>query len=156
MKHCKKCKKPIPKDKDPRNIYCSQMCANRATTETLIKARFCRSCGVKVGRTQGGNYQKKCADCINKSLIENKTINQVLGIGANRFNKIRHHARSIMEKSNILRACTQCGYDKHVEVCHIKPISSFTESTLISVINSLENLIYLCPNHHWEHDNPKS
>ena len=45
-----------------------------------------------------------------------------------------------------------CGYDKHVEVCHIKPISSFSLDTLISMINVESNLRLLCPNHHWEYD----
>lgn len=30
---------------------------------------------------------------------------------------------------------------------------SFSMDSLISEINSLENLIYLCPNCHWEFDN---
>ena len=50
-------------------------------------------------------------------------------------------------------ACACCGYDKHVELAHIKPVSSFDVNTLISVVNSEENVIQLCPNCHWEFDN---
>lgn len=42
---------------------------------------------------------------------------------------------------------------KHVEIAHIKPVSEFDGDSTIADINSLKNLIYLCPNHHWEFDN---
>lgn len=49
--------------------------------------------------------------------------------------------------------CSKCGYDKHIEVAHIKPISSFPPDTLIITVNDPSNLIPLCPNCHWEFDN---
>lgn len=49
--------------------------------------------------------------------------------------------------------CAICGYDKHIEVAHIKSVSDFDDNTKISIINSVDNLIGLCPNHHWEYDN---
>lgn len=36
--------------------------------------------------------------------------------------------------------------------CHIKAIKLSIKSTRISEINSLDNLIALCPNCHWEFD----
>ena len=45
-----------------------------------------------------------------------------------------------------------CGYDKHVEICHIKSIGSFPTDTIVSDINSLDNLLSLCPNCHYEFD----
>ena len=54
-----------------------------------------------------------------------------------------------------IKSCEQCGYDKHVEVCHIKPIQSFPSQTAIDIINDISNLIVLCPNCHWEFDNIK-
>ena len=57
-----------------------------------------------------------------------------------------------MHRSSVPKYCKNCGYDKHVEVCHIKSISEFDKTSLISEINSLDNLIYLCPNCHWEYD----
>lgn len=44
--------------------------------------------------------------------------------------------------------CKICGYNKHIEVAHIKAVSEFSDSTLISEINDINNLIGLCPNHH--------
>lgn len=49
--------------------------------------------------------------------------------------------------------CAICGYDKHIEIAHIKAVSDFEDSVKISEINSINNLIALCPNHHWEYDN---
>ena len=49
-------------------------------------------------------------------------------------------------------SCAVCGYDKHVEVAHIKSVAEFDDSATVKEINSIDNLIGLCPNHHWEYD----
>lgn len=64
------------------------------------------------------------------------------------WNLVRARARAASPES----PCQNCGYDKHTEVCHIKDISTFSEDTLISVVNSPDNLVRLCPNCHWEFD----
>lgn len=66
---------------------------------------------------------------------------------------IRRHAHYIYHKNNGEKKCKVCGYENHVEVCHIKSVSSFGDNDLITDINSFDNLIGLCPNHHWEFDN---
>lgn len=48
--------------------------------------------------------------------------------------------------------CANCGYDKHVELCHIQPISSFPDSATVFEVNATDNIIQLCPNCHWELD----
>ena len=48
--------------------------------------------------------------------------------------------------------CAVCGYKTYVEVCHIKPIKEFEKTAKIKEINSKDNLVYLCPNHHKELD----
>ena len=68
---------------------------------------------------------------------------------------IRKHAHYVFNKYHKHKKCVVCGYDTHVEVCHIKSVSSFSEDTLIKEINSIDNLVGLCPNHHWEFDNGK-
>jgi predicted restriction endonuclease len=62
-------------------------------------------------------------------------------------------ARKSFMKSNKPYRCEICGYTNHVEVAHIKPVSEFSDDTPISEINNPDNLIGLCPNHHWEFDN---
>lgn len=70
-----------------------------------------------------------------------------------KFHNIRINARKVMKDANIVKECKKCGYNKYVEVCHIKAISDFPATALISEVNSLSNLMYLCPNCHWELDN---
>jgi hypothetical protein len=66
---------------------------------------------------------------------------------------IRKHAQYVYEKNGGNKYCSICGYDKHIQVCHIKSVSSFLDEDLITDINSINNLIGLCPTHHWEYDN---
>lgn len=66
---------------------------------------------------------------------------------------VRKMSEKIYKKSGRPKRCAVCGYDKFVEIAHIKAVSEFDESALISDINSIDNLIALCPNHHWEYDN---
>ena len=65
---------------------------------------------------------------------------------------IRQHAYDIFNSLGE-KSCKRCKYDKHIEVCHIKSVSSFSEETTILEINDPSNLIGLCPNCHWEFDN---
>jgi hypothetical protein len=69
-----------------------------------------------------------------------------------KFHNIRINARKVMKDNNVPKECKVCGYSTYVEVCHIKAIADFSKETLIKEINSLSNLIYLCPNHHIELD----
>ena len=48
--------------------------------------------------------------------------------------------------------CANCGYEKHVELYHIKSVASFGDETILSVVNSEDNVIQLCRNCHWELD----
>ena len=63
------------------------------------------------------------------------------------------NARSVFYSYNTEQKCAICGYDKHIEVAHIIPVRSFGDDASIREINSIDNLIGLCPNHHWEYDN---
>ena len=66
---------------------------------------------------------------------------------------IRKLAKEIYMEHNECPKCEICGYDKHVEIAHIKAVSEFDDDVTIREINSIDNLIGLCPNHHWEYDN---
>ena len=67
------------------------------------------------------------------------------------FAYIRWHAKDIVMK-NVEKKCAKCGYTNHVEACHIKSIASFNDDDRLDNINHPSNLMYMCPNHHWEHD----
>jgi len=72
-----------------------------------------------------------------------------------KYQYVRYWARNIAIDLGWTK-CRLCGYDKHFEVAHIKPISEFPEDTLLTVVNDPTNLMPLCPNCHWEFDNLKS
>jgi predicted restriction endonuclease len=65
---------------------------------------------------------------------------------------IRKNATETYFRSNKEHKCAICGYNKHIEVAHIKAVSDFSNNATIREINSITNLIGLCPNHHWEYD----
>lgn len=73
--------------------------------------------------------------------------------GANTYDKVRYWSRKLILESDREMKCEECGYDKHVEVAHIKAISDYSNDTLIATINDHSNLKILCPNCHWEFDN---
>ena len=66
---------------------------------------------------------------------------------------VRQWAERIYKKENPEGKCAVCGYDKHIEVAHIKAVSDFDNNATLAEINDIHNLIGLCPNHHWEFDN---
>lgn len=65
---------------------------------------------------------------------------------------IRKDARNVFYESGNEYKCIICGYSNHVEISHIKPVSEFDDNDLILDINNIDNLVALCPNHHWEFD----
>lgn len=77
------------------------------------------------------------------------------GHRCNAYTGIRGLARTVARNIG-LNSCHKCGYNKHIEIAHIRAISDFPEDTPVSVVNSPDNLLALCPNCHWEFDNPKS
>lgn len=65
---------------------------------------------------------------------------------------IQGHARKLYLTSGLPLVCAVCGYDKHVEVAHRKAVSDFGEEATIGEVNAINNLMALCPNHHWEQE----
>ena len=64
---------------------------------------------------------------------------------------IRKKSRKILEESNVEKVCAYCknhDFDDILEVHHIKGIMSFDRDTKMNEINSISNLVWLCPNHH--------
>jgi len=63
---------------------------------------------------------------------------------------IRAGSRRLAKRRGMEKVCKVCGYDTYTELCHIKDISKFPDEATMAEINSPENLVYLCPNHHKE------
>lgn len=66
---------------------------------------------------------------------------------------ITKYAKRVMKYSEKEKICKNCGYDKHVEICHILSVASFSNESSLYDITNENNLMYLCPNCHWEFDN---
>lgn len=62
-------------------------------------------------------------------------------------------ARAIYKNSIGIYSCKNCCYNKHIEVCHIKPLKDFSKDSVMADINHPDNLVGLCRNCHWEFDN---
>ncbi len=172
MNICECCKVEFnPKGYSLKNAhkqrFCSKSCSNKSEprkklTNKCINCKcligseitFCEKCAANtklhIGK-RGGVRVKN-----NFNIIETQTL-ELLKPGVKdylKYSKVRASARkkckSIISNNH---KCQVCGYDKLVELHHIKPISTFTKNTLVKEINDLTNLVLLCPNHHAEVDN---
>lgn len=156
---CTNCGKPLNKKPDYRsktgNIFCNNSCAAQFSNKIAIKrprTKKCKKC--KKAILSKLTYCDVCYKV--KHYISDKTLAEAVSRkkynDANRYSSIRGNARNVYAANNLPRQCKCCGYKKHIEICHKKDISSFPPETLISEINSIENLVALCRNHHWELD----
>ena len=70
---------------------------------------------------------------------------------SDRASIVRNYARRVLLAAGHT-ACAICGYHKHIDCAHRIPVASFPLDARISDVNSVENLVPLCPTHHWEYD----
>jgi hypothetical protein len=143
--------------------FCSKSCAakynNRVSPKRKTK-KLCIVCNSSVKSYRHSRcekhhqeYMETRFDFIKELSLKdywNKKSLQKLHISSKNAH-IRLLARSNF-KDLVNKSCASCGYNKHVELCHIKALSSFNENSKIKEINSYTNLIQLCPNCHWEFD----
>lgn len=96
---------------------------------------------------------KKCSDK-ERSLIKERTLGSYIEghkYLTTKCGDIRRDARRTLEESQIDKVCAYCqnhDFDEILEVHHIKGILEFDNETTINEINSISNLVWLCPNHH--------
>lgn len=96
---------------------------------------------------------KKCSDK-EKTLIKERTLGSYIDgkqYLTSKCGEIRKDARKTIEKSKVEKVCAYCknhDFDDILEVHHIKGILEFDSKTTINEINSISNLVWLCPNHH--------
>jgi len=118
------------------------------------KAIICPECGGK--KSTRSNMCKNCA--IRDRLFGNlyKTTKGKLFGQRGYFRAralIQTHSLKMWRILDGGAECKICGYSKHIHVCHKKSVSSFSDESTILEINDIDNLIALCPNHHYEYDN---
>lgn len=119
--------------------------------------KICPNCGEYMFFTS-----KLCRSCSPNFIKSEKIKNMTLGELKEKYknsgkhpswlsSEIRQFCRNWNSKLRKL-PCFICGYNKYVELCHKKPISEFDDGSLLKDINSEDNIVVLCPNHHWEFD----
>lgn len=135
--------------------YCSRSCAAITTNKERKRdksPRKCKRCGKIIPE---GLRLRACKDCHQREKIKGYKLEEhrdrCKGYQSSR-SSIQNHARHIYLGSKRQRVCFVCGYDRHVEICHVRAIAKFSGATKIEAVNAIENLVTLCPNHHWELD----
>lgn len=142
--------------------YCSRSCAvtqNNKKPKRIAKIRNCKSCNEAITH---GDRSVLCSGCIFKKASKREAIGQMtLADVAVRYNELkiapsyRHsyvRGHCHMVNSGLQKQCQVCGYDIHVELCHVIGIASFPLTTTLNEVNDSTNIVVLCRNHHWELD----
>ena len=157
MRICKHCGTELlrkPKE-SPQHFkerqFCGRSCSASFNNKKFIKrpstAVICKCGGRKT------SLAERCQACLNKENFErvsNSPIENYFMKGNARikYSQIRKWAHKVVKELGLEKKCSLCGFDAAVEICHIKPISTFDVTTPMGVVNSKENLVILCPNHH--------
>lgn len=66
--------------------------------------------------------------------------------------QVCYHAKKVYRTKFKAQECELCGYNKLIDVAHVKAVHTFDDDTMLIMINTIDNLIGLCPNHHKEFD----
>lgn len=135
-------------------VFCTGSCSatylNRMSPKKARKLAQCKGCGTEI-RVQ----RRLCKECQSARQIGQLTVGELRekhGTNALARRAIASNARYRFLKVNPKPACAVCGYSVHVETAHRKDVADFDAAALVSDVNSLDNLVGLCPNHHWEFD----
>lgn len=178
-KRCKLCGEPMVFDAEEffndkkktirtfkRRLFCNSSCAAKYNNRSKVKegsVTDCLYCGNlfhKAYKTQKfcnrtccGKYAKE----VKFSFIEGLTKGQIKERYSPQTARstITRHANKVFDVSGRDRVCEICGYDKAINICHIKPVKDFEDEDYLIDINSIDNLKALCPNCHWDFDHPK-
>lgn len=143
--------------------YCSKSCSTSHTNRIYcrVKPRVklrCRICDVEYFAKDWPHA--RCNECWNtwRNRVSSTTlgdlIEQLNKRGQHpsyRWSEVRSHCRNVANKHREKR-CQVCGYARHVDFCHVKPLSSFASDATIAEVNDPKNIVILCKNHHWELD----
>lgn len=150
MNSCLKCGSPA------KTKFCSRSCSasfNNSVRPKRKPEHKCIDCG-KLINAKRSRCKEHYLLWIKTKESKDMTLSEAIYDKHHRssaYALVRTRARAVAKKLG-LDKCERCGYDKHVEIAHKKAVSTFEGNTLISVINSKENLMALCPNCHWEYD----
>jgi len=156
--NCPNCQKETSNPK-----FCSRSCAASFTNRLSPKRKLTKKCS-KCDNIVRNYRSKLCENHFQeKKLASNEEYkNRTMGYYRSKEclkelhkSSIHAHVRGLCRvwlKHLTKESCKNCGYSKHVELCHIKPLASFTDDSLLKDVNSKDNVIPLCRNCHWEFD----
>lgn len=150
------CGKEFIPSHNAKGMYCSRSCAAVVNNQLHPKRKKSKKNSNTTCRCGGFKHAQslRCHKCKKKDSYDLMMSRPVSYYICNhpeakaKFNSIRKWARDAMDRYGPEKSCQVCGFDIVVEVCHIKGIAEFSEDALMSEVNALSNLIYLCPNHH--------
>lgn len=148
--------------------YCSSSCSARINGTLFPKklkyrvAQECSVCGKEYFKSTTHSGRKYCPECLafkktRRGMKETKVasiIKHFKATGRHPSWKLAH-VRLLNRVWNVdllAKSCAKCGYGKHVELAHIKAMSTFPKSATLGEINDPSNVIQLCRNCHWEFD----
>lgn len=143
-------------------LYCNNIILPKQNQKIAYvrRKKFCnRSCSAKHNNV----FFPKRIKVKNNSIVKTMRTIDVNRTKENIFNNssswqsgrsfIQKHARKVYFSYDLEPTCSKCGYSRHVEIAHIKSVASFPSEATLGEMNSINNLIALCPTHHWEFDN---
>lgn len=154
---CKKCQQETS-----NKSFCSRSCANSYNNVISPKRKIgkykCKSCNTPI--KSGYTYCSKCWD--NTSSFEKfskmtlRDYQSLLSVKGKHPSWKNSHVRNFNRSWNkylLKQPCENCGYNKHVELCHITPLKDTPLNTTLEQVNHKNNIKVLCRNCHWEFDN---
>ena len=133
-KTCKICDSTIDSSRLTRKAYHSRKICDGCYTTSEHTKRYYKDREIDVEAMTVADVKEHCKDKSYSSWTD----------------YVRTHSR---RKFSHLHSCISCNYNKHVEICHAKPVADFEDSATIGEINHPSNILALCPNCHWEYDN---
>lgn len=143
--------------------FCSRSCSASHNNHKNPKRKLDRVCSHEDCGEQVKSYRHRLCtehhEIRMDGLYKDKTIGEYrnhLSVQGKHASYTHAHVRRFCRNWNknlTTKPCHNCGYDKHVELCHIKAVSSFDDNTTLREVNDPKNVIQLCRNCHWEFDN---
>ena len=135
-----------------RRKFCSRSCAasynngGAVAPKKKAKPRVCAGCGTEVAMGLSDGTRLLCPSCAESFARRLPSLTRDEASGAD----IRRHVRHVLSARP--RLCAHCGYARHVETVHLRPIADFPSDATLAAIDNPANLAYLCPNHRWEYE----
>lgn len=139
--------------------FCGSSCSASFNNPNRARKKInkCVECNAEI--SDRAKRCNKCAQKIRKGRnkdLKNVTKGELFSRNSNyqsARSSIQRDARNTLKNSDRESKCEICGYTLHVDCCHIKSVADFSDDANIGDINNLDNLIWMCKNHHWEFDN---